>query len=93
MLDPANPLLLAIRGLPVSRNVRSHSVIGTGSMLGVVEPSDGVVPVESAIHAFDDSVAYVKVRHERVHRDGKTVRHVQAILSRHVAEFAAERFE
>lgn len=89
MLEPSNPLLVAIRGLPVSPEVRVHSVIGTGGMFSAVEPSDGVVPAASAYHASAETTTYIPARHERVHREEEAVRKVQAILAQHLAEYAA----
>lgn len=89
MLEPSNPLLVAIRGLPVVPEVRVHSVIGTGGMFSAVEPSDGVVPAASAVHGAVQSTTYIHARHERVHREEETVRKLRAVLAQHLAEYAA----
>jgi hypothetical protein len=86
MLAPNNPILQAVRRLPLGEHVGAHSVIGTGGILSIVEPGDGVVPVDSAMHGQVESVALVPANHERVHRHEQTVRQVRAILSRHLAE-------
>lgn len=48
MLEPKNPLLVAMRGLPVSQHVPVHSIVGTGGFVLGLAASDGVVPEESA---------------------------------------------
>lgn len=88
MLEPKNPLLLTIRGLPVTPEVTVHSIIGTGGMLSAIEPSDGIVPVASALHPNAASTTYIAAKHERVHRQAETVRQMQAILAQHLEECA-----
>ncbi len=85
MLDRNSELLKAVDRLPISSQVRYHSVIGTGkSMCG--EPADGVVPVESARLAGAESEFYVDATHTRVHRQLETVQEIVRILSEHLAE-------
>jgi pimeloyl-ACP methyl ester carboxylesterase len=89
MLEPKNPLLAAMRGLPVSPQVPVHSIVGTGGFLLGLAASDGVVPEESAVHPNAASTLYVRASHEKVHREEATIRKVLAILNRHLAEQAA----
>jgi pimeloyl-ACP methyl ester carboxylesterase len=86
MLEPTNPLLVAIRGLAVNDRVTVHSVIGTGGMLSPIAASDGVVPVTSAQHRNAASTMYVRANHEHVHRDEASVRELQAILALHLEQ-------
>jgi pimeloyl-ACP methyl ester carboxylesterase len=90
MLEPKNPILQAIRCLLLGEHVGAHSVIGTGGAFTLIDPGDGVVPVNSAMHAQVQSVMFVRTNHERVHRDEQTVQHVRAILLRHLTEFSPE---
>ena len=62
--------------------------IGTGGMLSTIEPSDGIVPVASALHPNAASTTYIAAKHERVHRQAETVRQMQAILAQHFEECA-----
>jgi pimeloyl-ACP methyl ester carboxylesterase len=90
MLEPSNPLLVAIRSLPVSGEVAMHSVIGTGGVLSPIVASDGIVPVASAEHRGAITTTYVRANHEHVHRDASAVRQMQAILSQHLIECGVE---
>jgi pimeloyl-ACP methyl ester carboxylesterase len=90
MLEPKNPILQAIRHLPLAEHVAAHSVIGTGGAFTLIEPGDGVVPAASAMHGQTQSAMFVRTNHERVHRDEQTVQHVREILMRHLAEFSPE---
>jgi len=44
LLEPENPLLMALAQMPLRQGVRLHSIIGTGGTT-FGEPGDGVVPV------------------------------------------------
>jgi pimeloyl-ACP methyl ester carboxylesterase len=88
MLEPKNPLLSAMRGLPVCPEVPVHSIVGTGGFVLGLAASDGVVPEESAVHPNATSTLYVRASHEKVHREEATIREVRTILNRHLAEQA-----
>jgi pimeloyl-ACP methyl ester carboxylesterase len=83
MLQPDMPALEAIQTLPVSRQVRLHSIIGTGRPMLLSGPADGVVPVESARHPCVDSELFVNTTHTKLHRHPETVREVTRILVEH----------
>ena len=87
LLEPSNPLLMAIRRLPIAPTVQVHSVIGTGRRphrLG--KPSDCVVPVESAQLPGAIDELFVPERHEDVQRHPRTLQFLQDVLRSHVAE-------
>lgn len=83
LLEPHNPLLLAMAQMPYRRGVRLHSIIGTGGTGLVGEPSDGVVPVSSARHSGVCSELFVPARHTELHHDSKTVAELRRILREH----------
>jgi hypothetical protein len=85
LLEPDNPLLQAIRRLPVSPQVRLHSVIGTGGRHHLGPPSDGVVPVESARHSGVVEELFVDERHEDLQRHPKTIHFLGDLLREHAA--------
>jgi hypothetical protein len=85
LLEPANPLLGAMRQLRFSSCVRLHSIIGTGGWSLQHGPSDGIVPVTSARHHGVESEFFVESRHARLHRDQQTVAEVKRILRLHAA--------
>ncbi len=82
-LEPSNPLLDALAQMPFSPRVRLHSIIGTGGMAVAGGPSDGVVPVSSAVLAGVSSQLFVPVRHEKLHRNDSSVNEIARILREH----------
>jgi len=86
LLEPDNPLLDVMYRLPVSPQVRMHSIIGTGGPIWQMQPSDGVVPVESARHPRVESELFVPARHTEVHHWPETVAEFERILQGHAAE-------
>jgi len=85
LLEPSNPLLGAMRELPLSPLVRIHSIIGTGGSNVGEGPSDGIVPVASAQHPGVESEVYIDSRHARLQRHQETVAEVKRILRLHAA--------
>ena len=86
LLEPSNPMLQAMACIPFSRRVRLHTIIGTGGRTIGGEPGDGVVPVSSARHAGACSELRVPVRHEKLHRDAKSVGELMRILREQARE-------
>ncbi|MHB1036666.1 MAG: esterase/lipase family protein [Pirellulales bacterium] len=86
LLEPSSPMLQAIESLPLSRCVRTHSIVGTGGMNLGGEPGDGLVPISSARQAGAASELVVPVRHEQLHRDVASVADLGRILREHAQE-------
>jgi pimeloyl-ACP methyl ester carboxylesterase len=86
MLEPQDPVLQAMRRLPVARQVRLHSVIGNAHRMLVGGPADGVVPVESARHDNVDSELLVPATHQHLQTHPETVQEVLRILMLHVED-------
>jgi hypothetical protein len=84
LLSPDDVLSAATRQLPVSRDVRLHTVIGTGQKLWGGEDSDGVVTVESARLAGATSECLVPAEHALVHRHPQTIAEIKRILREHL---------
>jgi hypothetical protein len=93
MLEPANPLLQAVRCLQVSPAVRMHSIIGVGYLVVGDGEGDGVVSIRSAQHENVLSECYLKAGHTDVHHDPRTKAELIEILSVHAAESLARRPE
>ncbi|NQT37504.1 MAG: alpha/beta fold hydrolase [Planctomycetes bacterium] len=86
MLEPDNPMLEAIRRLPVSSEVTLHSIIGTGRRMLVGGPADGVVPVSSARHPGVATERLVDAKHGDLHHHPCTIQEIVCILNRHLIE-------
>ncbi len=85
MLRPDNSLLKTIFELPVTSQVKMHSIIGFGhSGLGK-EPGDGVVPVSSARHPNVESELMVPAKHD-LHHHPDTINEVVRILRIHASD-------
>lgn len=84
MLEPNNPILSAMALMPVSPCVTTHSIIGTGGCSLCREPSDGVVPIDSARIPGIESELFVDEEHEHLHHDPRTIQEVLRILRRHL---------
>jgi hypothetical protein len=83
LLEPDSPLLSAINGLPITSQVHTHSIIGSGRWMLGNGDSDGVVPVSSAIQVTADSEKYVSEKHVDLTRDPSTIDEVLRILREH----------
>jgi hypothetical protein len=88
LLEPTSPLLLGLQQTPVNSSVRLHSIIGTGGIDKVFEPSDGVVAITSARICGVQSELLVPARHEILHRDPASIAEVARILRQHAREVA-----
>jgi pimeloyl-ACP methyl ester carboxylesterase len=89
MLEPSDPVLVAMRQLPVNPHARLHSIIGYGYSTLSPEDGDGIVPVSSARHAGVVSERFVRASHRRLHWHRDTVNEVLRILAVHAAEYDA----
>ena len=79
-LSPDNSVLQATRRLPLSPDVRIHSIIGTGHRLPDLSQGDGIVAISSA-HLEGVSNEYVvKATHNRILRTNETMGHLRRIL-------------
>ena len=90
LLEPNNPLLIAIRNLPVSPQVQLHSIIGYGHYVLGAGDGDGAVPVSSAWHPGVASEQFVMARHTKLHHHPETINGLLQILAIHVAQYDAE---
>jgi hypothetical protein len=88
MLEPSNPLLQAVRCLPVSPRVRMHSIIGVGYLVVGDGEGDGVVGIPSAQHQHVESELWIKAGHTDTHRHPQTAVELTQILIYHAAEVA-----
>ncbi len=84
LLEPSNPLLNALASMPVGRNVRLHTILGTGGLIG--EPGDGVVPVSSARLAGVRSELQIPRRHQELHHSPETLAELTRILNEHAVD-------
>lgn len=83
LLDPDQPFLQLLSGLPVSPQVHYHSIIGTGRHLILEGWTDGIVQVESARMRGVESEQLVPATHTSIVRDRRTVTELQRILWLH----------
>ena len=84
LLQPDDPILLAIQKLPIDPCVSLHSIIGTGgSCLSMMGESDGIVPVTSAQQPGSVSVMYVDAIHTDILRNEVAIAEVERILRAH----------
>lgn len=83
LLDPDQPFLRVLSGLPVNPQVKYHSIIGTGRHLIVEGWTDGIVRVESARIGGVESECPVPATHTSIVRDPRTVAELQRILWLH----------
>ena len=86
LLDPDQPFLRVLSGLPVSPEVHYHSIIGTGRHLVLEGWTDGIVRVESARMRGVESEQLVPATHTSIVRDRRTVTELERILWLHAAE-------
>lgn len=85
-VEPDNPFLIALREMPVNPTVHLHSIIGTGKLVPVGEPGDGVVDVSSARCPGVESELFVPAQHEKLHRDPESIAEMARILRQHASE-------
>jgi hypothetical protein len=82
LLEPKSRVLQAVENFPFSQNVVLNSIIGEiGNPL--FPPTDGVVPVTSALHPGVESVLFVRSRHSNVQRNEASINEVIRILRQH----------
>jgi pimeloyl-ACP methyl ester carboxylesterase len=86
LLEPSSPLLAGLKQMPINPAVHLHSIIGTGGCDFLHQPGDGIVTVESARKPGVDSELYVPVRHEKLHRDERSIAEMVRILRLHLAD-------
>lgn len=85
LLAPESRLLAAMSRLSIAADVRIHSIVGVLSgRLG--QPSDGIVPVSSALHPGVLSEYFVDVRHAQLTQHPETMAEVTRILAEHLRE-------
>ncbi|KAA5539588.1 alpha/beta fold hydrolase [Roseiconus nitratireducens] len=85
LLEPSDPLLLAIGRLPFGCGVRAHSVIGDHCWSPCFGRSDGVVPVSSAREPYAISERMIRATHSEVKSHPETVAEVLRILNEHAS--------
>lgn len=83
LLEPSNPLLQALARMPVGRQVRLHSIVGTGGTMLGGEPGDGVVPLSSARLGGVCSELLVSANHGELHHDPAAIAELRRILREH----------
>jgi pimeloyl-ACP methyl ester carboxylesterase len=83
ILEPTNPMLLAMAQMPFSPCVQTHSIIGTDRVTLSGEWSDGVVLESSARHVGACSEFFVPAAHDKLHRDPDSVAELMRILRQH----------
>jgi hypothetical protein len=79
------PLHYTLRELRVNPCVVSHCIIGTGSVLPALSPSDRIVPVRSARTSEAESTFYVNLSHNKVPHAPETSAEIQRILCEHLS--------
>jgi hypothetical protein len=88
MLALSNPLLEAMRNLPVAPEVQMHTIYGRIPNIINVMPSDRVVPVSSARHPCVQSERKVRAGHAQVHTHPESCQEIRCILHEHIRESA-----
>ncbi len=83
LLEPSNPMLLALAEMPLDCRVQNHSIVGTSRRTFTGELSDGVVPVSSARQAGVCSEVFIPTRHDKLHRDPACVAELMRIMRVH----------
>ncbi len=83
LLEPSNPMLLALAKMPFGCGIRWHSIIGTGKSTLAGETSDGVVPISSARQAGACSELLIPAGHQKLHRNPACVAELMRILRLH----------
>jgi len=86
LLEPSNPMLLAMAKMPFGCGIRLHSIIGTGRSTLTGETSDGVVPISSARQAGACSELLIPAGHQKLHRNPACVAELMRILRLHAQQ-------
>lgn len=86
-----NPTLKAINRMPINPRTRMHSIVGSGKLLPLFQPGDGVVPTSSARLVGVDSELFVNDWHTHVHRDLRSIREIERILHEHLEDVDQRR--
>ncbi len=89
ILEPRSPILEALQEMPVNPSVTMHTIIGTGAIRVLREPSDGVVTVSSAQHPGAVSELHVPALHTELHNAPQTIVELIRILRLHAEEARA----
>ncbi len=84
LLEPGDPTLQAIYGLPVASHVSQHTILGTGATALTLRQGDGVVSVESASHPESVSEHHVAASHIKILDELETTQEVMRILLLHL---------
>jgi hypothetical protein len=89
MLEPKSCVLQAVERLPIASDVTLHSIIGdNGKLIG--EPTDGVVPVDSARHSGVASERLICTKHTKIQSTPEAIREVLSVLRLHAQTADAE---
>lgn len=83
LLEPSNPMLLAMARMPFACGVQMHSIVGAQRRTLTGEWSDGVVRVSSARQSGVCSEVFVPARHDKLHRDPICVAELMRIMRQH----------
>ncbi len=86
MLEPSSQLLAATTTLPYPPNVKLHSIVGIGQARLDGEPSDGIVPVNSARLCRVASERDIYAKHTDLNKDDESVEEIKCILFQHLRE-------
>lgn len=84
-LSPQSPVLRRLSELPLSRDIRFHTIIGDRGLKDAVEHSDGIVPYASSHLEGVDSELVVPADHA-AHRHPLAVQEIRRILRLHLEE-------
>jgi pimeloyl-ACP methyl ester carboxylesterase len=86
LLATQNPVLEAMKELPVNPGVQLHNIIGDGRRLLLAGPADGVVPITSARQPNVQSELYVDATHGSILDDRETLDEIMRILRKHISQ-------
>jgi pimeloyl-ACP methyl ester carboxylesterase len=89
MLESTSPILAALAEMPVNPQVNMHTIIGTGAIRVLREPSDGVVTMSSAEQPGVVSERLVPARHTGLHDVPETMNELVGILRLHAEQAPA----
>jgi pimeloyl-ACP methyl ester carboxylesterase len=92
ILEPRSPILEALQEMPINPSVTMHTIIGTGAIRLLREPSDGVVTVSSAQQSGAVSELHVPALHMQLHSAPQTIVELIRILRLHAAEAQAAAY-
>ena len=89
-LSPANPVLLKIADIPISENVKIHSIIGNDKEANVLGGTDGFVSYNSSHLDNVESELIIHNNHS-VHTNPYGIREVRRILLKHLEEIKNQK--